>query len=465
MAEVVNGETPDPLSAGGPEDLRLSAAEWGLLLLLAAMQFTHIVDFMIIMPLGPVYIEKMGLRPDQFGLMVSAYTISAGLASLLAARFLDRFDRKITLLVLYAGFTVGTLLCAAAPTFVLLVAARTVAGAFGGVTAAVVYAIVGDAFPHARRGTAMSVLMYGFSVATIFGVPIGLILAEQLGWQAPFVVLGLLSVGMLAVGAVVLPPLRGHLDGPRAEEVSTWEVAFEPNHVRAFLLMLALVASSFLVFPFVSTFLTFNVHMPQAYLKYMYLCGGLTTLFTLTLFGRLADRFGKLRVFRIAAVACLIPFVGTPLIPEGAGLPLILLVTTSMFVFSSGRMVPAMALITNSAEPRVRGSFMSYNSAVQQLGAGIASWVSGLLIEQVGGKEGPLVGYPLTGVLAGVAILASLYLAGRLRPAPGGAAAPDEEAVHPHPAAEPRADGILADPKAWPRIDPSSGTVRAGGGR
>jgi MFS transporter, DHA1 family, inner membrane transport protein len=445
MAEAVNGESPEPLLRPGGDALRLSAAEWGLLLVLASMQFTHIVDFMIIMPLGPEYMKEMGLSPEQFGRMVSAYTISAGVASLFAARFLDRFDRKTALLWLYGGFTVGTLLCAAAPTYGLLLAARTVAGAFGGVTAATVLAIVGDAFPHVRRGTAMGVLMYGFSLATVAGLPMGLLLAENFGWQAPFIGLGIMSAGMLILAAVLLPHFRGHLAEPVRENESTLAVAFDPNHVRAFLLMLALVSSSFLVAPFVATYLEFNVGLHKESLKYVYLCGGMTTLLTLTLFGKLSDRFGKLLVFRIVGLACLVPFLWIPNLPNGAPMIAVLLATTSMFVFTSGRMVPAMALITNSAAPRVRGSFMSLNSAVQQFGAGIATWIGGLLLNKVEGQDGPLVGYSTVGMLAAGAVIASVFLAGRLRPAPGGARAPDADAVDPDHDTEPSVDGIVVD--------------------
>jgi predicted MFS family arabinose efflux permease len=443
MAEVATGEVTELLPFPERDPLRLTAGEWGLLLLLASMQFTHIVDFMIIMPLGPSYMKKMGLDAEQFSRMVGAYTLAAGLANLFAARVVDRFDRKVALLFTYTGFGVGTLLCAAAPNYTLLVAARAVAGAFGGVTAATVYAIVSDIFPDVRRGTAMSILMYGFSAATIFGVPTGLLLAEWFGWQAPFVVLGVLSGIMLVVGASVLPSCRGHLASVRREPVSAWEVAADPNHIRAFVLMLALVASSFLMFPFVSTFLTMNVGLAETNLKYMYLCGGLTTLLTLTLFGRLSDRFGKLRIFRIAALACLLPFVGIPYLPVGCSFVLILVATTSLFVFSSGRMVPGMALITNTAAPRVRGSFMSLITAVQHLGAGVASWASGWLVNDVvvdGQKR--LVGYTATGWLAGVAIILSVYLAGRLHAEPGGTDAPDADAVDGHTVVEP--EGIMA---------------------
>jgi predicted MFS family arabinose efflux permease len=239
-----------------------------------------------------------------------------------------------------------------------------------------------------------------------------------------------MSAAMLVVAAALLPSCRGHLAEPRQADESAMAVALDPNHIRAFLLMLALVASSFLIAPFYATFLEFNVGLKKTDLKYVYLCGGLATLFTLTLFGKLSDRFGKLQVFRIVGLACAIPFVWIPNLPEGANIIFVLLTTTMLFVFTSGRMVPAMALITNSAAPRVRGSFMSLNSAVQQFGAGIASWVGGVMLNKVEGVDAPLVGYPRVGLLAAAAVVVSVYLAGRLRPAPGGALAPDAKTVH-----------------------------------
>jgi predicted MFS family arabinose efflux permease len=390
---------------------------------------------MIIMPLGSRFINSkqhqeetaaLHLTTGQFGLVVSAYTISAGIASLIAARFLDRFDRKSALLVLFAGFTLGTLFCAVATTYPLLLAARAVTGAFGGVCAANVLAIVGDAFPDSRRATATGVVMSAFSVASIAGVPIGLFLAEKLGWQAPFVVLGVLSGVVLVLAAWVLPPLRGHL-GKFWAPPNTWSVAMDPNHLRAFALMAALIGSSFLVAPYLATCLVANSGLLEVDLKYIYLFGGLTTLLTLTLIGKLADRLGKLPVFRVLAIATTVPLFLITVLPAGVGLAAVLTVTTLMFVTTSGRMVPGMALIINSASPSIRGSFMSLNSAVQQLGAGLASWVGGVLLVQDEG--GRLNGFPLVGLLACCCALASVYLAGRLRPAPGGESAPDAAPV------------------------------------
>ncbi len=429
MTEPNNGDAVAHLAGREPAASRLAPHEWLLLLVLAAVQFAHIVDFMIIMPLGARFInagvgegDNLPMNTRQFGLVVSAYTLSAGLASLFAARFLDRFDRKSALLVLFAGFGLGTLLCAAATTYPLLLAARAVAGAFGGVCAANVLAIVGDVFPDSRRGRATGVIMSAFSIASIAGVPLGLYVAELFGWRAPFIALGVLSGVVLLVAVCVLPPLRGHF-GHQRFAGNTWAVATEPNHVRAFALMASLVGSSFLVVPFLATAMVANVGLRQEDVKYIYLVGGGITLLTLAVIGRLADRMGKLPIFRVMALATCVPLMLITLLPAGLNLGLVLMVTTLMFVTTSGRMVPGMALITNSSTPAVRGSFMSLNSAVQQLGAGLAAWVGGVLLTE--GEGGRLLGYPLVGVLACGSALASVYLAGRLRPAPGGRTAPD----------------------------------------
>jgi DHA1 family inner membrane transport protein len=411
----------------GTAALRMTAREWLLLAVLASIQFTHIVDFMIIMPLGPIYQKEMRLEPREFARVVAAYTLSAGLASLLAARFLDRFSRKNALLVLYAGFTAGTLLCAAATDYLQLLAARTVAGAFGGVAAALVLAIIGDVFQDSRRGTATGILMSAFSVASIGGVPLGLYLAGWFSWHVPFIALGALGVFVLIGAAIVLPPLRGHMSTRQTHRASTWAVLADANHLRAFALMAALMISSFLLAPHMATFLVTNAGLAQDDLPFIYLCGGAATLLTVPLFGRLSDRLGKLRVFRVLALVTLVPVVLVTNLPAGLGVPVVLGVTTLFMVASSGRMVPATALITNSSAPAYRGSFMSLNACVQHLACALAASLSGEILTQ--GADGRLDGYWLAGVLACVAGLTSVVLAGRLRPAAGGQLAVDSTVV------------------------------------
>ncbi len=210
-----------------------------LLLSLAAIQFTTVVDFIIIMPLGPQYMRVFSITPGQFGLIVSAYAISAGISGIAAGFFLDRFDRKRALLGLYSGFTLATLFCAVAQTYPLLVAARALAGAFGGVTGALILAIVGDVVPEHRRGAAMGLVMSAFSIANICGVPLGLVLASHFNWHVPFFALAGLSIIVLAVMVRVMPSLRTHLLHLRDEPPTTRMLAILSggNHQKAFLFM------------------------------------------------------------------------------------------------------------------------------------------------------------------------------------------------------------------------------------
>jgi MFS transporter, DHA1 family, inner membrane transport protein len=426
MSEFQIGE--DGAAAPGPAEggFHITRREWLLLAVLSAVQFTHIVDFMIVMPLESIFHEKMGLTPYQHGLVVAAYTLSAGMAAVLAARFLDRFDRKTALLALYAGFGVGTFLCAVTPEYYSLLAARTVAGAFGGVAAAVVVAIIGDTFPGPRRATAMGIIMSAFSLASIAGVPVGLELATAWGWHAPFAVLAGISVVVWLVAAAILPPLRGHFRDKEHEPASTWQVFADANHLRAFALTAALVFTTFSIAPFMPAYLEYNVGIGHDNVKYLYFFGGAATVVTLTIFGRLSDRFGKLKVFRMLALTTVIPLLLLTNLPAGLGLVLVFAVTTLFMVLTSGRMVPAMALITASSAPAYRGSFMSLNAAVQHIGAGLAASMGGALLQH--GEDQVLSGFPLVGLLGCAATLLSLYLAGHLRTVAGGELAPDSDA-------------------------------------
>lgn len=399
----------------------LTRSEWLLLLALAAVQFTHLLDFMIVMPLGPQYLREMSLSPRQFSFMVSAYGFSAGLSGLLAAFFIDRFDRKRALLALYAGFTAGTILCAIAPGFFSLLVGRVVAGAFGGVVAAAILTIVGDVFPDVRRALATGVIMSAFSVASIVGVPVGLWLADLLGWRAPFQILGLLSGVVWIVIAQTMPSLSGHLQRGEQARPTLWQVLTMPAHVRAYILTISLVVSSFTVAPFLAAYLEANVGCRPMQLPYVYLCGGLATLATMTPIGRLADRYGKLFLFRILALAAVVPVVVITNLPAVA-LPWILLVTTLFMVLTSGRWVPATAMITASAQPLYRGSFLSVNASVQQMAAGLAAQLAGAIVGE--DAAGRLTGYPLVGWIAAGTMALSLFLAGRLRSVEAEVAAP-----------------------------------------
>jgi predicted MFS family arabinose efflux permease len=385
-----------------------------LLFVLAAIQFTSVLDFLIILPLGPQYMRVFSIGTAQFGWIVSAYAISAGISGVAACFFLDRFDRKRALLTLYLGFTLGTLSCALAPTYELLVASRAVAGAFGGVVGALILAIVGDVVPEYRRGAAMGMVMSSFSVAMIFGVPIGLWLATHISWHVPFFILAGLSVLILLAAAWVMPSLRGHLLKAHEEHpvARTMAVLAHPDHQMAFVFMALLTFTGFVVFPNIPIAMVKNVGLTEKQLPLIYLVGGICTVFSMNWIGRWADRSGKLRVFVLMSLSATIPIVAITNLPR---VPLFVAIATStlLMICMSGRMVPAMALMTASIEARYRGGFMSINSSVQQFAAGLASIVSGHIIGQT--PNGELTRYPVIGALSLVCALTCIYLARYLK--------------------------------------------------
>lgn len=407
-------------AAGGDSNPAIN--ERLVLLVMAAVQFTIILDFLIVMPLGPQYMRVFNVTSGQFGLIVSAYAISAGLAGIAAGFALDRFDRKQALLWLSFGFTIGTFLCASATSYHLLVAARVVAGAFGGVTGALILTIIGDLIPVERRGMAMGMVMSSYAVASICGVPIGLFLASNLSWHVPFFVLGGLSAIVLAAEVLVIPSLRGHLHHALDQHPVTrmWSVMMHADHQKAFLFMAALTCSSFVIFPYLSAYMVADVGLTEQQLPLIYLSGGLCTIFTMNLIGHWADRAGKLRVFTLMTLSTAIPILTLTNLPR---VPLLAAIAAStvFMICMSGRFVPAMALMTSSIESRYRGGFLSMNSSVQQFSAGLAANLSGYIIGQSPG--GAMTHFPIVGALSVGCAFTSIYLAKFLK-------TPEEKGLH-----------------------------------
>ncbi len=385
-----------------------------LLYTLATIQFTAIMDFMIVMPLGPQLMRLFDINPSQFGIIVSSYTFAAGFTGLVGAFFIDRFDRKTALLFNYIGFSIGTILCALAPTYEWLVAARIVTGLFGGVMGALVMSIVGDVVPEFRRATAMGIVMTSFSVASIFGVPFGLFLADLAGWHMPFYFLGFMGLIVSGIIYKVVPSVNTHMTKERPSPVQVIKNVFGSKmQVRALIFMFVLILGHFSIIPYISPYLVANVGFPESYLKYMYLLGGAATIFTSPYIGRLADKYGKPKILTIIALISLIPVLAITNMPH-VSVWIVLTSSTMFFIFISGRMVPSMALVTSSVTTQHRGSFMSINSSAMQLASGTASFLSGLVIAKSAGGE--ILNYSYVGYGAVVFTLAAILIARKIEP-------------------------------------------------
>lgn len=375
------------------------------------VKFSGNVDFTIMMPLAPQLMREFQFSPTHVGILVSAYAFGAGFSSLLAASLADRFDRRTSLLVAVAGLLVGTLGCAFCNGFYTLLAARVVAGLFGGLLTAFCYAIVGDVVPLERRGRALSIVETGFSLATIAGVPLGLLFASGSGWRTPFIALGVLCLAVLVMSWRVLPRMCAHLaEARRMPMIESYrELLSEPNHWRAFVMMALLVGQAFLILPYLAPSLVLNVGLSNMDLAWIYLAGGAAALVTRPCIGRLSDSLPQAQVLGGLILCSFVPIV---LISHTLALSLgwQLLFSVLFFTFVPGRFIPGAALATSSTVSRMRGRVMSFASALQSLASGSASLIAGAIMDK--GLHGELLHYSIVGYLS-CAVGVLTYLAAR----------------------------------------------------
>ena len=399
------------MPASGQHHALSPARERATLLTLGAVQFTHILDFMIMMPLGSQLMRVFQITPSQFTQLVACYGLAAAVSGFIGGFFMDRFDRKRALLVLYAGFGIATFACGLAPTHHWLMIARLAAGAFGGLAGSMVSAMVGDIIPPARRGRAMSVVMTAFPVASVLGVPVGLVLAGKFGWHAPFFMLGGCAGVNLLLASLALPHLPTAVvdHNPRRQ---MREIMSHAVHLRAFALGGVLVLAGGVLIPFIAPSFVANVGLDEkTQLPLAYVAGGLATMVSMPLIGRLSDRMDRLKLFVwLSLFGSVVVLVMVRLGPSPVWFAALMM---ALFMIPmSGRFAPAMTMVTNAVEARYRGGFMSLNAALQQAASGLANVVAGWFVTT--GPGGRLVGYPTLGYVSvacfGLAVLCAVEL-------------------------------------------------------
>lgn len=354
-----------------------------MIAVLALLQFTVILDFMVMSPLSAFLIPELHISTAQFGVVVSAYAFSAGISGLLAAGFADKYDRKKLLLFFYTGFLAGTVLCAVAPNYHFLLFARIITGLFGGVLSSVSMAIVTDLFKLEVRGRVMGFVQMAFAASQVLGIPIGLVLTNHFGWHSPFWLVA--GFGLLLGIAIVayMKPITGHLKlqherSPVMHLLKT--VSFSP-YVLAFFTTTMLATGGFMLMPFGSAFGVNNLGLTNQQLPTLYFVSGIFSLVFGPLIGLLSDKVGKYATFvggTVVSIAMVAIYTNLGVTP----LWLVIAINVVLFAGIMGRMISSQALISAIPEPQDRGAFMSINSSVQQISGGIASTAAGLIIYQ-----------------------------------------------------------------------------------
>ncbi len=384
-----------------------------VLFLLAAVQFTVIVDFMIIMPLGPQLIRAFSITTVEFSWIVSAYSLMGGISAVFASFFLDRFDRKKSFMLVYIGFLMGTYLCAMSASSLQLMLARGFTGFFGGLLGAQVYAISGDLIPSQFRGRSTAIIMGSFSAASVVGVPLGLYFAQLSDWHYPFRVVVYVGLFFLFLQYMVLPNMTSHIQAKEGrDDFAIYKYILQHKKlVRGLMIYPVLMLAHFSVIPFISPYLVFNVGFPEEKLFLVYMIGGLATIGSSYVVGRWVDRATPFYVYSRTAIFAVIPILlFTHMAPSTEFWALT--VTTGFFIMGSARFIPTVSALTNLIEPKYRGGYMSLNSALQQMGSGLAAQLAGFIITT--NVDRSLTGYNYVGYIAFAATLLSIYVFSRI---------------------------------------------------
>ncbi len=388
--------------------------EFFVILVLTCVQIIHIVDAMLIMPLGPQFMRIWDVDAAQFGVLISVYTSCATVSAILCALLINQFDRRSTLIFLYSGFIISVLCCVLAYDYKTLVLARGLSGFFGGVLNAIVFSIIADIVPETRRGFALGKIGIAFPLSSVAGVPLGMLLANTFDWHAPYYALLVLS---LIVGAGIfkwIPSLKPHTQKSLSQNPIKQSIMIlsDRNHLKALALVGILFLGGFSVIPFIAPYMVLNVGLKEADLPLIYFCGGLAAIFTSRIIGKLCDRHGKIKIFTIVALISIVPIIISTNLPP---VPLWLALTASTFfmIFVSGRFIPAMAIISSAAPPHLRAGFMSFNSASQQLAMSIATISSALIIGS--SSSGSLTNYWIVGLISVTCTITSIFIAIRIK--------------------------------------------------
>jgi MFS transporter, DHA1 family, inner membrane transport protein len=384
-----------------------------ILFLLASLNFTHFLDFMIMMPLDNYLIPVFGIKPKEFSFLVGVYSFAAFLSGIFASSFVDKFDRKKVLMIAYGGFMAGTFACGFAADYEFLMGARFLTGLFGGMIGAQVLSIVGDIFPYERRGAAMGAVMGGFAVAFALGVPLSLYLTNLMNWHVPFIMVGALALVLLPMTLYYLPEMKDHLLEKKSTDSkfdAFRKILKSPMQYWALVFTVLMMVGHFMIVPFINPYMEFNKGFSKNQTPLIYLVGGLATLLSAIVLGRLSDRYGKLPVFSVSLILSLFmvwAITNMPVMPFTAVLGFFAV----WFILGTGRGVTAQAMVSNVVQADQRGSFMTFNSSMQHLGTFIATIIAGYIVVEDKAVTGKIKHFEWLGYLSIIILFCSFLLA------------------------------------------------------
>ena len=396
------------------ETVKLTAAQRWVIFILAVTQFTVILDFMIMSPLGDFMMKSLSMKPAAFGIAVSAYAFSAGLSGLLTAGFADRFDRKKLLVFFYTGFIIGTIFCGLSHNYVQLVAARIFTGLFGGVIGSISLAIISDLFTLQQRGRVMGFVQMGFGASQVLGVPIGLYVANLWNWEAAFLLVAGIAIFIAVLLVFKLPAVRDHLllQQEKSAFKHLWHTLRKRDYRIGFTAMAMLSIGGFMMFPFGSAFAVNNIGVSAEQLPQLFFISGISSLVIMPLIGKLSDKVSKFKIFTVACVWMIIMVV----VYTNLGISafwIIVVLNILMMMGIMSRMIPATALVSGVPDMEDRGAFMSINASMQQIAGGVAAVIAGLIVVQEH-KSAPLEHYNIVGYLVVAITLFSIYMMHRV---------------------------------------------------
>lgn len=376
--------------------------------LIAILQFTVVLDFMVMSPLSDFLIKDLQITPAQFGLVVSSYAFSAGISGILAAGFADRFDRKRLLLFFYVGFVIGTLLCGIARTYETLLFARIITGLFGGVIGAVGMAIITDLFEINQRGRVMGFVQMAFAGSQVLGIPISLVIANEWNWNAPFLMIVGLSILLGLAIVVKMKPVDKHLALPRTNVLQhMWNTLKTKRYQTGFIATALLPIGAFMLMPFGSVFAVNNLGVDPKILFIVFMATGISSIVIMPVIGKMSDKYDKMKIFAYGSIWAMIMVV---IYTRQSVIPLWMVVALNIMMFMGimSRIVPATTLISAIPEMKDRGAFMAINGSLQQLAGGIASVIAGLIVSQPAAGT-PLRNFETLGIVVSVLIAVTIY--------------------------------------------------------